>query len=196
MLRPGRSYLVSHPTDLLDKLRLEIPTVDQTLVESSSVNVASLRQLLAQVQQSPLSSHRLLWLNEAEKLSEVMQNTLLKTLEEPPPVLIVVVQTNYPERLLPTVRSRLHPMVDGSNSATRQNEDFNLTAKQLESLADRQELITYLSTGLRVMLVQILDQPNELLNRRIDLLDRAILKLRQNTNLKLTVDWLLVHWED
>jgi DNA polymerase-3 subunit delta' len=45
-------------------------------------------------------------IDEAELLSPISQNTLLKTLEEPPPGTIIILITSAEERLLPTIRSR------------------------------------------------------------------------------------------
>lgn len=44
--------------------------------------------------------------DEAELLSIEAQNAMLKFLEEPPPGTVLILVTNYPERLLATVRSR------------------------------------------------------------------------------------------
>ncbi len=44
--------------------------------------------------------------DEAELLSAISQNTLLKTLEEPPAGTVIVLVTSAEERLLPTIRSR------------------------------------------------------------------------------------------
>lgn len=43
----------------------------------------------------------------ADRLSDIAQNVLLKTLEEPPPNSLLVLVTSIPAALLPTVRSRL-----------------------------------------------------------------------------------------
>ena len=44
---------------------------------------------------------------EAERLGEAAQNAFLKTLEEPRPRVLLALESSRPERLLPTVRSRL-----------------------------------------------------------------------------------------
>jgi len=45
-------------------------------------------------------------IDEAELLDTTAQNTLLKTLEEPPAATFIILVTSQPERLLPTVHSR------------------------------------------------------------------------------------------
>jgi len=59
---------------------------------------------------------RVVVLDEAERADQAaVQNTLLKTLEEPPPRTVLLVVCSAPQRLLPTIRSRcrrldLHPL--------------------------------------------------------------------------------------
>ena len=45
-------------------------------------------------------------IHEADRLGESSENALLKTLEEPPSGMLLILTTTQPERLLPTVRSR------------------------------------------------------------------------------------------
>jgi DNA polymerase-3 subunit delta' len=47
---------------------------------------------------------------EAERLNPEAQNAMLKTLEEPPPTTFIILLTRAMDRLLPTVRSRAHPV--------------------------------------------------------------------------------------
>ncbi|MFN0134454.1 MAG: hypothetical protein ACKVW3_18220 [Phycisphaerales bacterium] len=47
-------------------------------------------------------------IDEAELIEDAGQNSLLKTLEEPPVGSLIVLVTSRPDRLLPTIRSRSH----------------------------------------------------------------------------------------
>ncbi len=49
---------------------------------------------------------RVVLLRSAERMNTPAQNALLKTLEEPRPGVVLVLETHRPERLLPTIRSR------------------------------------------------------------------------------------------
>ncbi len=60
--------------------------------------------------------------DEAELMSGVVQNTVLKTLEEPPEGTVIILVTSSEERLLPTIRSRCQrvtftPLDDGAMRA-------------------------------------------------------------------------------
>lgn len=48
--------------------------------------------------------------DEAEFIDRTGQNTLLKTLEEPPPGSVIILVTSNEERILPTIRSRCQPV--------------------------------------------------------------------------------------
>ena len=50
--------------------------------------------------------YKIYLINEAEIMNEVAQNTLLKTLEEPPEYVIIILLTTSKEKLLPTIQSR------------------------------------------------------------------------------------------
>jgi DNA polymerase-3 subunit delta' len=52
-------------------------------------------------------AHRVAIVEGAHRLNEDAQNALLKTLEEPPPGATIILCADEPERLLPTVRSRV-----------------------------------------------------------------------------------------
>lgn len=53
---------------------------------------------------------RIIWLEEAENLTDQAANALLKTVEEPPSGALVIVTARHPRNLLPTLRSRLLAM--------------------------------------------------------------------------------------
>ena len=75
------------------------------------------RELTADVDMKPQFSRRKVYLVEADGLNEQGQNALLKTLEEPPPAVVLVLVARNASTLLPTVLSRvchvrLHPSTD------------------------------------------------------------------------------------
>jgi DNA polymerase-3 subunit delta' len=53
---------------------------------------------------------RVVMIDDAHRLNPSSQNSLLKTLEEPPPSSLMILATQAPEKLLPTVRSRCQPL--------------------------------------------------------------------------------------
>ena len=53
-----------------------------------------------------LGNGKVFIIDEAELLDETAQNSILKTLEEPPAQTYIILVTSQPQRLLPTIRSR------------------------------------------------------------------------------------------
>ncbi len=50
-------------------------------------------------------------MREAHAMSEIVQNALLKSIEEPPPHAVTILVTHLPHQLLATVRSRCQEIV-------------------------------------------------------------------------------------
>lgn len=73
------------------------------------ISVAQVRELTQFVQ---LSAHRnglrIALIHPAEAMNAAAANALLKTLEEPPPNILVILVSHQPSRLLPTILSRCH----------------------------------------------------------------------------------------
>ncbi|GAC1346635.1 MAG: hypothetical protein NVSMB23_24560 [Myxococcales bacterium] len=74
---------------------------------SREIRVDEVRELARRLSFAPLRGRRKIAIvAPAEALNERAQNTLLKTLEEPPPATSFVLVTSQPDQLLATVRSR------------------------------------------------------------------------------------------
>lgn len=75
--------------------------------DTRSIGVDLIRQLSHSLSESPrLGRAKVAIINDAEKMTEAAANALLKTLEEPAGQATLMLVTAYPERLLPTIRSR------------------------------------------------------------------------------------------
>ncbi len=76
-------------------------------VREKNIPVEKIRQAQKDLSLFPLRGKRkVLIISQAEKLTPESQNALLKTLEEPNPTSVIILTSNNPERLLPTIRSR------------------------------------------------------------------------------------------
>ena len=75
--------------------------------EGTQIRIDQVRELWRDIQLRPFSAERrvyLIW--DAETMPEVVQNALLKSIEEPPGHAVVILVCAQPHRLLATVRSR------------------------------------------------------------------------------------------
>jgi len=98
---------------------------------------------------------RILIINEADRLKEDVQNTLLKTLEEPPQNTLIIFLTAYPQKLLATVFSRLLP-IRFHRSSVEQITNF-LMEKQSLNKNQAQE-IAKMSEGKIGLALRMLDK--------------------------------------
>lgn len=75
--------------------------------DSDTIKVVQIRELIARVQLTgQASSIRVAIVEPANAMTPQAQNALLKTLEEPPQGVHLILVADEPERLLPTIRSR------------------------------------------------------------------------------------------
>lgn len=75
--------------------------------DKSGILIEQIREAVQWVQLTSHQNHgRVLLIHGAHLMNEAAANSLLKTLEEPPPKALIILETNQPGRLLPTIRSR------------------------------------------------------------------------------------------
>jgi hypothetical protein len=83
------------------------PDVHLLQPESNLYRVDTIRKLIELAYSRPqMGPYRIIALTSAECLSEIDQNTLLKVLEEPPQLSVLLLFTTNLDPILPTVRSR------------------------------------------------------------------------------------------
>ena len=109
--------------------------------------MANIQELIREMALPPFESPcKVFLIEDAEKMLPSSSNALLKTLEEPNPDTFFILLTNNPDRLLPTVRSRLHPISYTCEETTAFNLEPYLSLAQnekwdalLEALPDLEE---------------------------------------------------------
>lgn len=84
------------------------PDIIKVTHEKASIGVEDIRsQLNADIDIKPYSSrYKIYIIDEADKMTEQAQNTLLKTIEEPPAYGIIMLLVTNKNKLLPTILSR------------------------------------------------------------------------------------------
>ncbi|MFN8121283.1 MAG: DNA polymerase III subunit gamma/tau [Thermoleophilia bacterium] len=88
---------------------LDVVEVDAA---SSARRIDEMRDWLETVRYAPVASRfRVTIMDEAHQIQEGAASALLKTLEEPPPHLVVILCTTHPWDILPTIRSRVQHFV-------------------------------------------------------------------------------------
>lgn len=96
---------------LLDMNNLEnSPDYIEINPSGSSIKISQIRELQSDIVIKPHKNYKIYVINEAEKMTLEAQNALLKTLEEPPGYVIIILITENKETLLNTIKSRCEIM--------------------------------------------------------------------------------------
>jgi DNA polymerase-3 subunit delta' len=92
--------------------RGRFPDVIEIAAEKNTIRIDQIRLLRQMSCLRPMAGrHRVFIIEEAEKMGEDAENSLLKVLEEPPPYAHIILLSSNPFRLLPTIRSRCQTLV-------------------------------------------------------------------------------------
>lgn len=83
------------------------PDIHLLNADDSSIKIDQIRALQQELSLRPLEgSYKICLIDGAEYFTIGAANALLKTLEEPQPGTLIILLTNRPEKMLPTIRSR------------------------------------------------------------------------------------------
>jgi DNA polymerase III delta prime subunit len=164
------------------------------VLDATEINTKLLREELRKVFQKPFGAQKLFLINNAQALSDILQNTLLKVVEEPPGYAVIVLQAPSAEGFLPTLRSRLHLKL-GKNASGNVEESILdtevLAKKALATIKDREALLQLLEKEKKIIIKKITKDSDA---PKVILLEKLTSYLRANGNIKLAIDSLLLHW--
>lgn len=132
------NHLDTNPEAAIDIIELDA---------ASNTGIDNIRQLIDSSKTPPINgNYKIYIIDEVHMLSKSAMNALLKTLEEPPEYLVFLLATTNPEKLLPTVLSRLtklnlnaHTKADLIQNLTRiaDSENLKIDKESLELIAKR-----------------------------------------------------------
>lgn len=75
--------------------------------EETTIKIETIRELTSKVIEQPIISNRKIYIiNHADQMTVEAQNCLLKTLEEPPEFVVIILITSNLNVILPTIKSR------------------------------------------------------------------------------------------
>ena len=75
--------------------------------DGNSIKIEQIRFLIQKISEKPISSnHKVYIINDSDKMTVEAQNSLLKTLEEPPQYACLILITSNESKLLNTIKSR------------------------------------------------------------------------------------------
>lgn len=175
-----------------------------------SIGIALVRQFHSQLILQPYNSPLLVGvIVKAERLTIEAQNALLKLLEEPPLQVKLLLETEVPFTLLPTILSRCHiinlsPSVDISNN--HQEEYFRREFDEVRALSpgqrmayiDKQNITKddvsqWISERINALQALLKSHPGVVITHNIRVCIAAQRRLAANVNHKLVLDMLLLN---
>ena len=128
---------------------------DLIIVEKDSINVDDVKQLIETTQLKPMIyKYKIILIKNAETISEIAQNKLLKSLEEANSSLIFILTTSDETKILATVKSRLKklylafdevPTVSQELLEQGVNKDFLTNNYTLTEIVENSQNNEYLS---------------------------------------------------
>jgi len=150
---------------------LDVVEVDAA---SSARRIDEMREWLESVRYAPVASrYRVTIMDEAHQIQESAASALLKTLEEPPPQLVVILCTTHPWDLLPTIRSRLQTYTLRKPGVPNLLTVLDRVAQQegIEATPQALDLVARAADGSYRDALGLLDQISTFGNGRVDIAD-------------------------
>ncbi len=130
--------------------------------QKKEIQIAQIRELCQKLYLKPYNSpFKVLVLDKAHQLNAPSQHCFLKTLEEPTDNSILILITEHPEKLLPTILSRTQKIKFVPLSAFEIKEYLEKNSKLSTNLVQK---IIWLSEGKPGLVIDFLSNPQKLKN--------------------------------
>lgn len=182
---------------------------------SESIKIDEIREMQDRIIEKPITSAKKVYvINNAEKMTVEAQNCLLKTLEEPPEFITIILVSNNENTILTTIKSRCTKVAFTEENAKELTKEEKERYDELEKIFGNVE--NYLSIDLlnkldilykdKDNIFENLDFINEILIKKakdnyryleyIDYVEETKNKLRCNSNYDMCIDNLILKiWE-
>ena len=180
-----------------------------------SIKIDEIRQMQDRIIEKPITSEKKVYvINNAENMTVEAQNCLLKTLEEPPEFITIILVSNNENTILTTIKSRCTKVVFTEENTKELTEEEKERYEELEKIFGNVE--KYLSIDLlnkldvlykdKDNIFENLDFINEIFIKKakydfryldyIDYVEETKSKLKLNANYDMSIDNLILKiWE-
>ncbi|MGB9911048.1 MAG: hypothetical protein ACPLKP_00340 [Microgenomates group bacterium] len=192
--------------NFLPDLSLSYPDLFFVKGEENSIQIETIREIKKWLTLKPyFGKGKVVIIQNGEKLTLPAQNALLKTLEEPPSNTLIIITTQMPELILPTILSRCQIIRISQEKEIIFSENLfpqiiNIRKMRVgerlkmgESYAQKKENAELFLTQLLFYFKNLLlTNPSLILARNINLTLKTIKLIKQNVNPLLATGNLLI----
>lgn len=190
--------------DALEAIREGLNVVQDDITEvfggegsgkSAEIDIESIRSLIHEINLSTVGTTRLAIIHDCERLNQSSANILLKTLEEPPNNVILVL-ISAKDDVLSTIKSRCRVIKFYSKSAISANaydigflhSDFGTISRQIELIVKQNEIDMFLDKVEEVLRQKLYETKSENATSALKNLYVSKRYLRQNGNARLVLE--------
>lgn len=142
---------------------------------------------------------KILLIKDCHKLNIEAQNALLKTLEEPGENNYLVLTTNKPSSILPTILSRCHsiklssPKKKSSEKLLKITGNLKKDLEVSESISrNKEEVLPFLEEQLRLYQEELIKNPTPKTAKTIEKIIKSIQMINANVDPKSALDYLFL----
>jgi DNA polymerase-3 subunit delta' len=163
------------------------PDLSLIAAEKAVIKVDQIRKLSRDVTlSSTRNQHKVIIIENAEQMNKASANALLKTLEEPPKKVIIILTTSEIGRLLPTIKSRC---IKISLSEPAHDLSIQWLKNYVQSDTSDIQLSLYLTSGSPLLAKNILEN-NALKVIKLMIQDLMSLLSNEKSILDVSKDWI------
>ncbi len=150
--------------------------------DGNSIKISQIRDMQDNVYKKPIVSNKKLFIiDDSDKMTEEAQNSLLKTLEEPPEYITIILITSNENKLLNTIRSRCLK-INFNNITTKEIIDYISREQIMSEPSDSLLSMCNGSIGKLIKINQNLLEYNEIEKNTNDLINGRILNVVKMLN--------------
>ena len=180
-----------------------------------AIKIDEIRELQTKIYEKPIISTKKVYvINNVENMTKEAQNCLLKTLEEPPEFVTIILVSNNDNNILVTIKSRCTKVVfteEGKEQFTEEENEIYTELEQVFGNIQKYKSIDLLNKfevlyKNKEKIFEILEFVNIILFEKakedvsyleyIDHVEEAKRKLKQNSNFDMCIDNLILKiWE-
>lgn len=150
--------------------------------DGNSIKISQIRDMQDNVYKKPIVSNKKVFIiDDSDKMTEEAQNSLLKTLEEPPEYITIILITSNENKLLNTIRSRCLK-INFNNITTKEIIDYISRKQIMSEPSDSLLSMCNGSIGKLIKINQNLLEYNEIEKNTNDLINGRILNVVKMLN--------------